>query len=382
MARTIKGEQEPTREDPSGARKPMIDHAPAIDHAPMIDHAVDVRPLEPAQDAERDRYLDAHPHGTFFHLSGWGRLVERVFRHPCRDLGAWRGSRLVGVLPLASCRRPFGGRHLISVPYGVYGGPVGDDDGVERRLVEAATALGEAERVGRVELRCLEAKDFGLQPSELYATFIEELPDDPEDVLANMKKRARAEVRKARDRFGLEVSEGPWYVHDLVRLFNSSKQGLGSPGLPAAWFLGLTTELRARVAVHVARREGEIQAAMMTFLFRDTASIYYIGVADGANREFSATNFLTAMVKEWAVRQGYRRFDWSRSRKGSGAFAFKTHQGAVPQDLHYQYHLVRSTGLPSFNPSNPRTKILRDTWQRMPSWLATRLSKPLSRYLP
>jgi hypothetical protein len=43
---------------------------------------------------------------------------------------------------------------------------------------------------------------------------------------------------------------------------------------------------------------------------------------------------------------------------------------------------VRRKELPSFNPSNPKTKVLRDAWARLPAWVAARLSAPLARYLP
>ena len=89
----------------------------------------------------------------------------------------------------------------------------------------------------------------------------------------------------------------------------------------------------------------DVLAAMMSFLWRDTISIYYIGVAEDANRECSATNFLTTSVAEWAVERGLRYYDWGRSRKDSGAFQFKKNQGAQPSDLHYQFQLVRSEGL-------------------------------------
>src|SRR5439155_7704601 len=106
----------------------------------------------------------------------------------------------------------------------------------------------------RLELRCL--ADPGLPelvPSNLYATFIQPLPDDPAEVMKRMPKRARAEVRKAIEKHALVMSEGSWYLDDLVELFHSSKKHLGSPGLPKQWFQALLEELGSDVVVHVAR---------------------------------------------------------------------------------------------------------------------------------
>ena len=120
----------------------------------------------------------------------------------------------------------------------------------------------------------------------------------------------------------------------------------------------------------------------MSFCFRDELLAYYSGTAPGADREFSASNFMYLALQEWAVRQGFSRFDFGRSRKDAGAFRFKQHQGFEPADLHYVYRLVRDRELPSLNPSNPKTRVLQENWRRLPAGLARRLSGPLARFLP
>src|SRR5690606_14177189 len=129
---------------------------------------------------------------------------------PRRDLVAWRGEELVGVLPLARCGAFPGKKHHVSMPYAVEGGPLGADRAVERALVDEALRVARAQRVGRLELRCTEDLGFDdLAPSDLYVDFRQELPKDPGDVLARFKKDERRLVRRAREK--LEVSEGPWY---------------------------------------------------------------------------------------------------------------------------------------------------------------------------
>lgn len=348
----------------------------------MIVSTTEIRPGTPADDARRDAFVRECPNATFFHLSGWRRAVERVMRHQGRDLVAERAGEIVGVLPLVRCRGLRGRPSLISMPYAVYGGPVGEDPEVERALYREAERMARAEGVGRLELRCKDDPGLELPGSELYATFVRELPDAPEGVLAGMPKKARAEARKARNRHGLELTEGAWYLPDLVRLFHRNKRDLGSPGLPATFFETLAEEFPGQTTVHVVQRGTEPLAAVMSFLFRDTVLAYYSGTAEGADRQWSASNFMYMALQEWSVERGYRFFDFGRSRKDAGAFSFKVHQGFEPADLHYRYLLVRDAHTPSLNPSNPKTKILRDTWSRLPVWLTTRLSTRAARYLP
>jgi len=345
-------------------------------------HALRIRPGRPADDAARDRYVRAHPRGSFFHQSGWRRAVERAFSHEPSDWLAFRGGQLVGVLPLMRTRSLSQSTQLISMPYAVYGGALGDDAQVELRLVECARAEGMRERAGRLELRYQEASGLDLAPYPLYSTFIRELPSTPEEVLAAIPKKARAECRKARDKHGLELTEGLWYLRDLHRLFMANKRNLGSPGLPLRWFQALIDEFGSDVVVHLVHRQGEPLAAVMSFVYGDTLLAYYGGTADGADRSTSASNFMYFALQEWAVGRGLKRFDFGRSRRGSGAFSFKEHQGFEPRDLPYQIALLREKRMPDFHPSNPKTERLRRTWSRLPPWMAAQLSGPLARYLP
>ena len=336
-----------------------------------------------ADDADRDRYVHGHPKTSVFHLSAWRRAVERAHGHAACDIVLRREGRVAGVLPLMRCAGLLSAPDLVSVPYGVYGGPVADEPSIVRELVESAVELGRQEGAGRVELRCVEDPGVeGLVPSALYATFVRDLPPDVPEVMRRMPKRARAEVRKAIEKHGLVMEEGSRFLPDLARLFGESKQRLGSPGLPRAWFAALAEELGEHAVCHAAVRAGETVAATMSFVFKDTLVFYYIGTTAAANREFNATNFLTTRLQEWGVEKGLRRFDLSRSRVGSGSFSFKEHQGFVPAPLAYRYALLKSKALPALTPSNPRTKILQSTWSKLPGWVARPLSDRLARYLP
>ncbi|HKX46436.1 MAG TPA: FemAB family XrtA/PEP-CTERM system-associated protein [Planctomycetota bacterium] len=346
--------------------------------------SIEVRPSVAESDDELDAFVRAHPRGTLFHQSRWRRVVERVFRHRPAGLEARAGDRLVGVLPLMQVPALPIGRNLLSMPYAVYGGPVGESDAVCAALVRGAQRLAEQRGARRLELRCLAPlpAEVALPEGDLYVTFFKDLPADPADVLARMPKKARAEARKARERHGLELIEGNWYLDDLHRLFALNKRSLGSPSLPATLFRELLAELGRDAVVHLVHRRREPLSAVLSFVDGDTLIAYYSGTAPAADRDYSASNFMYLALQEWAVRRGFRRFDFCRSRRDSGAFRFKQHQGFEPTPLHYAYHLVRSRSLPTFTPSNPRTRLLRRAWSRLPSAVVDRISPALARRLP
>jgi FemAB-related protein (PEP-CTERM system-associated) len=353
-----------------------------------------VRELLPGEDSRWDAYVSRHPLGTHFHRSGWSRLVAETFRHRSHHLVVEQGRRWLGVLPLFHTRSPFLGRNLVSVPYAVYGGVLGDHEAAQLALLEHAAELGRELGVGYVELRHLEARPGERPRSPLYVTFRCELPEDPADVMARIPKKARAEVRcarepaalaiegKRRQSFGIRVTpDGS--VDELFDLFAANKRRLGSPVLPKRWFQGLVDEFGKAVVVHRAvAPDGRTLAAVMSFCFKDTVYAYYSGSLDDVERT-GVNNWIYCAIMEWAVEQGYRRFDFGRSRADSGPAQFKKNMGFVAAPLHYEYLLVApGAHLPEFHPSNPRLELPRRLWSRLPTWLSNRLGARLSRYLP
>ena len=336
-----------------------------------------------ADDVHWDKYVRGHRLGSVFHLSGWGRAVHDAFGATQESLIAREGGEVVGVLPLAACRRVYKPRTWISAPWGVYGDPLGERAEVTAALVDAALERARAGGVPRLELRCRE--DPGLEAfiaSELYSTYSKELPEDPDEVLASYKKSERRYIRLAESRYGLSFEEGDRFLGALQRLFLSSKRSLGSPGLSKAWWTALEEHLSLEYTIHAATKGDEVVAATLTFHGKEEAAIFYIGTSPGANREFQATKYMIAKCAEWAVKKGFKTLDLGRSRRDTGAAAFKEHQGFVPSDLHYRYALLdESAAVPSFNPSNPKTDFARKVWSKMPLWTCELLTAQLGRFL-
>ena len=85
---------------------------------------MDVRSLT-TETLDWDAFVRSTPGGSPFHLLAWKRAVESTFGHRAHYLLAIRGGGVEGVLPLFEVKGLLGGRGLVSVPYGVYGGICG-----------------------------------------------------------------------------------------------------------------------------------------------------------------------------------------------------------------------------------------------------------------
>jgi hypothetical protein len=84
----------------------------------------------------------------------------------------------------------------------------------------------------------------------------------------------------------------------------------------------------------------------------------------------------------YSAEQGYRVFDFGRSKKGTGAYDFKRHWGFEPTPLAYQYHLVAQRAIPEANPLNPKLALPVAIWKHLPLPVSQWLGPKLVRFFP
>ena len=114
--------------------------------------------------------------------------------------------------------------------------------------------------------------------------------------------------------------------------------------------------------------------------FGGAVSPYFAGGLPEA-RGLHAYDYLYWSLMERGARRGAARFDFGRSKRGTGAFDYKTHWGFEPEPLSYQFHLVKRSDLPNVNPLNPKYRLMVETWKRLPLPVANRLGPLIARQL-
>lgn len=342
---------------------------------------LDIALAEPRDFRPIDRYVRAHALGTPFHETRWLDLSRLTFGFATQTPLARRGGEIVGVLPLAMVTAPITGKRLVSVPFGVYGGILADDEEVHAALDEVSQELARRTGVRYVEYRNRLAAGSGHVALDLYETYRRELPQDPGEVLATIPRKRRAEVRQGRERHGLVLEEGAHLFDDFYRLYVENKRQLGSPVFAASYFRTLLELFDARAALHGIRHDERIVAAVLSVYDERAIYPYYSG-EDAATRRLGTMNTLYASLMEDAVRRGLRLFDFGRSRRGSGAAAFKRHMGFEAQLLDYRFFFPHGGALPSLNPSNPKTALPRRILAGLPPWVARLVGPSIMRHVP
>ena len=339
--------------------------------------AVSVRPFRAGDERRWDEFVCAHARGTFFHLAGWRRVIERAFGHRTYYLIAERGPAVAGVLPLTHVKSLMFGSSLKSNAFGVHGGPIAEDSETLDRLETEAIRLMDSMAVPVLELRDFSAHRADW-PSrrDLYASFRRVLAPTVEDNLKSVPRKQRAMIRKGmRNKLKSEIDPD---VERLYRILAESFRNLGTPIFSESYFRILREEFSTCSDIVTVTCDGHAIASVLNFYFRDEVLPFYGGGVRAA-RALSASDFMYWEVMRRACERGYRNFDFGRSKIGTGSFAFKCNWGFQPAPLVYQFRLSPGTPLPDLNPLNPKLGLFIAVWKRLPLSVATWLGPSIVR---
>ena len=340
---------------------------------------VSVRPFAAADAAAWEEFVQRCPEATFFHRIGWRDIIEDVFRHRTHYLVAERPGGIAGILPLAEVKSRLFGHALVSLPFGVYGGPAATDAEAGRALIEAASALAESLDVEHLEFRSCAAKCPDWPQQDLYVRFRKTLQADPEANLLAVPRKQRAMIRKGiRNGLKTEIDRS---VDRFFALYADNVHRHGTPPFAKGYFARLTEVFGDCCEISIVTDAGGTPlSGVMSFYFRDEVLPYYAGDTRDA-RDLAANDFKYWDLMRRACERGVRVFDYGRSKRGTGTFDFKKNWGFEPEPLHYEYRLRKGTAIPQNNPLNPKYRALVALWQRLPRPLVNALGPMLTRNL-
>ena len=326
-----------------------------------------------------DDFVQACPSATFLHRAGWQRILNQVFRHDTYFLYAQTGGRIEGVLPLAHVNSLLFGNALVSLPFAVYGGVAASTEAAGEALEQEAQQIARRLGVDHLELRHMTARHPDWAVQDLYVTFRKEILPEEEANLLAIPRKQRAMVRKG-IKNGLR-SEFDAGVDRFFGLYADNMHRHGTPALPKRYFQALRDEFGDDCDVlTVTAPDGRALSSVLSFYFRDEVLPYYAGDDESA-RDLAANDFKYWELMRRACARGLKRFDYGRSKQGTGSYAFKKNWGFEPQPLHYEYRLYKGAAIPQHNPANAKYKLLIETWRRLPIGVANWLGPYVVRNL-
>jgi FemAB-related protein (PEP-CTERM system-associated) len=351
-------------------------------HSPISTVTVRAADLsDPAERARIDGYVAEHPDSVLFHRPQWSVAVEQGCGQRGHYLVAERpGGRLAGCLPLTDIRSILFGRALVSTGFGTGGGAIADGEAAAGALLDAAWVL--AGRLGcpTLELRGGPLPEPFSVSDDHYVGFAMDLPRTEEAILKAIKRRHRG-VRRARAlELGVRIGSGPEDRADFFRVFGESMRNLGSPVFPRRMFDAMLDRFGEDADIVTIHKGETPVASVLNFYFKGAVHPYWGGGTLEA-RDCFGSELMYFETMCHASRRGCTRFDFGRSKVGSGNHSFKMNWGMEPEPLRYGIRAAAGAAARDVNPLSPKNRLKVETWKKLPLWASNRLGPLLARGL-
>jgi FemAB-related protein (PEP-CTERM system-associated) len=338
--------------------------------------AVDLR--QPVEAARIEGFV-AESGGSLFHRPAWLRAVESGTGQRARGLLAEKGGAIVGWLPLTEVHSPIFGRMLASSGFAVGGGVLAGRTATAEALCRAAEELAVRLSCPTIELRGGTVPGDWNVRTDSHCGFAADLATDDEAQLLAITKRQRAEVRKGlAEDLTVEAGTAPEARRAFFAMYSESVRNLGTPVFPRGLFEAMLEALDADILT--VRHRGEPVSSVLSFYHGGSVMPYW-GGGTYAARKLRANERLYYELMLHARRRGCTRFDFGRSKTGSGPWAFKKNWGFEPEPLSYASWTAPGAAKRDADPTSSRHAARIALWKRLPLPLANLLGPPIARGL-
>lgn len=321
-----------------------------------------------------DKYVRGHDGSNIYQLWGWKQIIESIHKHRCYFIVARRLDQIVGVLPLAHNKTVLFGNALVSLPFCPYAGPIADDQETHDALLEAARKLCSQLGASHLEVRVLPSEfDFGSQSpkhsefklQDLYVTFRRRLADSEEAMMNDIPRKQRAMVRKG-IKNELRARQGT--IAEFFDLYADNVLRHGTPGSPKSFFQAMQNQFGRDCEISIVeRKDGLALSGVLSLFYKDEVLPFYAG-DKLESRDLAANDFKYWELMRTSAQRGAKIFDYGRSKKKTGPFAFKSNWGFEPTQLLYRYYDLIGP-IPENNPLNPKYRLMIAVWRKLPRFV-------------
>jgi FemAB-related protein (PEP-CTERM system-associated) len=258
---------------------------------------------------------------------------------------------------------------------------VTDDPLVAQQLVARAVELAAQFKCSTLEFRggTPPGADWHVDHTT-YLGFTRDLAGDDESELLAIPRKQRAEVRRALG-FDLEIVAGTRERAEHYAVYAESVRNLGTPVFPKTLFDSVLDEFGDAADILTVRHRGTAIASVLSLYWRGTVMPYWGGGTREA-RIWRANDLMYyALMCHARTKKGCTRFDFGRSKAGTGPSAYKQHWGFAGVPLSYSKLSLGDVEIRNINPMSPKFRLQVAVWRRLPLWLANSIGPLISRGL-
>jgi len=333
--------------------------------------------LDPLQDSRWERFVSTHPQASVFHTRGWLEAVRKTYGYQADVYTTTpAGQELANGDVFCRVKSWLTGKRLVSLPFADHCQPLVDSQEALDAILAQLEDATRRERWKYVEFRPLPSEDSmfesagNLSKSESFLLHIVDLRPDLDGVFRGFHKNhvQRKISRAEREQLTYEEGRSDALVEKFYRLLILTRRRHGLPPQPIAWFRNLMQCLGDKVTIHVASKDGQAIASILTLL-HNRSLIYKYGCSDASFHNLGGMPWLHWKAIQEGKRLGAASYDLGRSEQdNAGLISFKENWGASSATLNYYRYPVQPAR--QFD-SDWRARILKNAFSRMPDSFLT-----------
>jgi lipid II:glycine glycyltransferase (peptidoglycan interpeptide bridge formation enzyme) len=276
---------------------------------------LEVREVDPRQEAVWDDWVAMHPEAGPFHSSAWARVLHRTYGHrPCY-LSLHRGGRPVALLPLMEVDSPLTGRRGVCLPFADECGLLLFEKVNPRLLLDVLSRVGREHSWRHVEVRGAAGLPVGALPSvEFYAHHLDLRPGLEAVHRGFHPSVGRALRKAAQEGLTVEVRTDQEAMRAFCGLHARNRRRHGLPPQPDRFFEVIRQEfLEPGSGAVVLASRGPTPVAAAVFFQTGTRALYKFGASDERAQATRANNLVMWHGIQWLAGRGAASLHFGRT---------------------------------------------------------------------
>lgn len=287
---------------------------------------INVSLLSPSDEPSWQTYLNSYPDATIYHTLEWRDIIHYEYGFETLYLLAKEGGKVVGILPMFLVKN-LRGRRLVSLPFSIYGGPLGDTGEVVSVLIEKSIELVRNGTASSLEIRPHKAigDNIGLVSSEWGIGTNIDLTVGIDALWKGLTDRndVNRAIRKGLN-FRISDSEG---IEGFYRLQLMTRKRFGLPTPTLKYYKSFFEKMPGMVKLALVENGNSPVAGGIFFSHKKTV-LYVLGASDHRCLSSRPNDLLIWEMIKWGSENGYKTLDLGVVPTAyKGLISFKTKWG-------------------------------------------------------
>ena len=332
--------------------------------------------IDPVKDPRWDRFVEDHPFGLIYHLSGWKQVLEKSFRHMKGYYFALvDGNKTIKAgLPVYEIKSWLTGNRLVSIPFATLCDPLISTSEDMTELIQPVLELSEKLKSKYVEIRTLLSHSliqnnlFG--ELSFYKHHYLPLKSEPEQLKKKFHRTCvrqritRAVKSNLKTKLGTDESD----LKSFYQIHMQTRKRVARPVQPYRFFRYLweTFHPSNQLILLLAEKDGKTIAGLVLFKFNDRVSAEF-AASDEDYKGMSPNHYLFWEAMQLAFEEGCKIFDFGRtSPKNTSLMDFKRRWGTKVIDLPQFYFPKEAAGYITQNEESRKFKVVSKMCRNAP----------------